>query len=144
MITKLQEWLKSRFQDDDDSPAPPPQNGERRGPVAPPPAPPRVNTRSSDDADDSFDRDWEPSAQDVRDFREAHGDRRDVDSGDVDPRDVGLPGRDEVPGAYGYGDGPDRLRNERVDEMNRAADRQRDADAAEDARQAAEQWREAA
>ena len=104
--------------DDDDSPAPPSQNAERRGPT-PPAQTEGIRTQSSDDAGDSFDRDWEPSDQDVRDFRTAHGDRPNVESGDVDPSDVGLPGRNEVPGAYGYGDGPDRLRAERVGEMAR-------------------------
>ena len=84
-----------------------------------------ITALSGDGVDDD---DWTPSDQQVRDFRTAHNDARNVDARRVDPTHVGLPGRQDNPGAYGYGDGPDRLRAERVREMNEAADRQRAAD----------------
>ena len=53
---------------------------------------------------------WQP---DPAHTTERYGDAP-PDPDDVDPVDYGLPSRNASPGAYGYGDGPDRLLAERI------------------------------
>ena len=124
-------WSQQHGRDlvtNDDGATPPAQEAEHRG----------IGISQGEWQGGTVDQDWTPSQQEIRDFRAAHNDGRNVNPGNVNPRDVGLPAPSEVPGAYGFGDGPDRLRAERVRDMSEAADRQRTADAAQQQREAAE------